>query len=462
MTTKNLAGPSRLAHTSINASTPLRKKRVYRDEDIIDLTTPSPSPPQRRRVLPNPSTPIIIAMESEESSDENIYPPSAPILPPDNVKHPTKPKPIASNYGTTNTKAKSSLQKPATTRSRPTSKPEISNSPLYTYTEYTPRPVVLYLRTEEEVDEALEGLDGPLGFDLEWKVSRGRERPAALVQLSDASMILLIQVTAMPRFPPNLKAVIENPAIPKLGVNIRNDGMKLYRDYGVLARNLVELGALAGAADSRFAAAYNRPIVSLAKVTAWYMHRTLSKGPVRTSDWERPLSREQVQYAANDAHCAIMIYKRIMAIARKENITLDPTSFSSDLAKELEPPPSAAIPESPFEAAATAAAPTAAKPASRATTGLKVKPQHLRAYNLWREGHGLLDICIKLRSRANPLRESTVITYVVTALETDPELPFSMTRLQTLVKGEAGSWHRHRDTILAMGEAGRGQDQAHH
>ena len=71
--------------------------------------------------------------------------------------------------------------------------------------------------------------------------------------------------------------------------------MKLYRDYGILARNLVELGALACAADPRFKAAYNRPIVSLAKVTAWYMHRTLDKGPVRTSDWERPLSREQIQ-----------------------------------------------------------------------------------------------------------------------------------------------------------------------
>ncbi|KZV67369.1 ribonuclease H-like protein, partial [Peniophora sp. CONT] len=452
MTTNFRAGPSRLTRTTNTPVLPIRTKRVYRDEDIIDLTTPSPSPPLRQRALPELP---MIAMESEESSEENRAPSPVLNIAPVNTRRVAKPKPTTSNR---TTKTKSSLQKTTTTtRPKPASNPDMGKMPFYKYSEYTPRPVVLYLRTEQEVDEALEGLDGTLGFDLEWKVSRGRERPAALVQLSDTSMILLIQVTAMPRFPPNLKALIENPAIPKLGVNIRNDGMKLYRDYGVLARNLVELGALACAADTRFAAAYNRPIVSLAKVTAWYMRRTLDKGPVRTSDWERPLSREQVQYAANDAHCAIMIYKRIMSIARAAKVSLDSSTYSSDLMKELEPPPAAPVPVSPFEAAA-AGATAPSKPATRTRTSTSAKPQHLRAYNLWREGHGLLDICIKLRSRTNPLRESTVVTYVVSALEADVQLPFSMTGLQTLVKGEAGGWHRHRDTILAMGEAGRGQD----
>ena len=45
-------------------------------------------------------------------------------------------------------------------------------------------------------------LKGPLGFDLEWSVNlrRGKrpmERRTALVQLSDARMILLVQVSAM-------------------------------------------------------------------------------------------------------------------------------------------------------------------------------------------------------------------------------------------------------------------------
>jgi hypothetical protein len=52
-------------------------------------------------------------------------------------------------------------------------------------------------------------------------------------------------------------------------------------------------------------------------------------------------------------------------------------------------------------------------------------------------------------------REST---YVVNALEEDSSLPFSMKKLESMVKGEASSWHNHQDVILAMGRAGRGND----
>ena len=43
-----------------------------------------------------------------------------------------------------------------------------------------------------------------------------------------------------------------------------DDGKKLFRDYGILAQNLVELGALAMVADP--AAKCRRKMVSLAKV----------------------------------------------------------------------------------------------------------------------------------------------------------------------------------------------------
>ena len=76
---------------------------------------------------------------------------------------------------------------------------------------------------------------------------------------------------------------------------LAGDGMKLFRDYGIIARNLVELGALACAADARFAEIFKRPIVALAKVVAYYLRRTLDKGPVRISAWERiPLTQEQM------------------------------------------------------------------------------------------------------------------------------------------------------------------------
>ncbi|KAI0037019.1 ribonuclease H-like domain-containing protein [Vararia minispora EC-137] len=310
---------------------------------------------------------------------------------------------------------------------------------MYSYQEYIPRPPVVYVRREEEVNEVLEDLSGPLGFDLEWKViNKNGHRvgcPAALVQISDGSIILLIQVTAMERI----------PSIPKLGVNIRNDALKLYRDYGIVARNIVELGALGCAVDPRFASIYDRSIVALAKVVAFYLHRSLDKGPVRTSDWERELTKDQIVYAANDAHCAVMVYRRIMAIARASKVKLHPSTFTSDLAQELESS-STEIHKSLYVTS------TARLPASSA------KRQHFRAYSLWRAGHGLLDICIKMRNAKNPLHDATVITYIVSALAEDPSLPFCMKKLQSLVKGEATSWHSHKDVILAMGQVGRGND----
>ncbi|KAI0040605.1 hypothetical protein FA95DRAFT_1611668 [Auriscalpium vulgare] len=80
----------------------------------------------------------------------------------------------------------------------------------------------------------------------------------------------------------------------------------------------------------------------------------------------------------------------------------------------------------------------------------------MRAYTLWRAGHGLLDICVRLRSAANPLQESTVITYVVQALERDPGLPFEMRALRALVQTEPGSWVRHRDCVARWEAERRG------
>lgn len=77
-----------------------------------------------------------------------------------------------------------------------------------------------------------------------------------------------------------------------------DDGEKLYRDYGILAANLVELGAFAHRADATFARTYARSIVALAKVVAHYTRKTLDKGKVRSSNWEAaPLSEEQITCA---------------------------------------------------------------------------------------------------------------------------------------------------------------------
>ncbi|KAI0800052.1 ribonuclease H-like domain-containing protein [Fomes fomentarius] len=398
--------------------------------------------------------------------------------------------------------------------------------PLYSYKQYRPVPAVVYTQHEEEANDLVQSLKGPIGFDLEWVVifRRGRapaERRTALVQLCDANMILLIQVSAMNKFPQKVKELIENKDVMKLGANIRNDGQKLFRDFGILPANLVELGVLARQADPAFSQHFKRSIVALAKVIERYTGKTLNKGKVRTSDWEAKLSDAQKTYAANDAHCALSAYNNLVAMAKEHEREIKWEECSSDLEKVYRAKIAAAAPappvvdtaspmavreeeeESESETPSTApdaaggsstsgpsvptplartssSASNAAVPptsfyartliyardlpglrpsstsgpsttASTATTtaGAPPRPQHLRAYNLWHHRDlPLHDICAALRSKENPLAESTVISYVVRALQADPSLPYSMDRLKAFVQLEAGSWQRHRQWIL--------------
>ncbi|RPD70687.1 ribonuclease H-like protein [Lentinus tigrinus ALCF2SS1-7] len=397
--------------------------------------------------------------------------------------------------------------------------PEQEGLPLYSFKQYPPAPAVVYTRHEEEANDLVGCLKGPLGFDLEWPVvfRRGRtpmERRTALVQICDSQIILLVQVSAMSKFPQKVKEVIENKDIIKLGANIRNDGQKLFRDFGLLPAGLVELGALARQADPTFSQSFNRSIVALAKVVERYTHKTLDKGKVRTSDWEAKLSQPQITYAANDAHCALVVYKTLMALAKENEREISWAECSTDLREVYQKKTAATV-----AAAATATVPVvatgsvpvtdagataqagssalpatastssttgssaprinsfarrlayasefeppfttvtsqgrASRPGSSASTTLSTtqtqngppRPQHLRAYKMWHQSKmPLRDICAALRSKENPLAESTVISYVVRALQAG--LPYDLEQLKGFVQLERGSWVWHRDWIL--------------
>ncbi|KAI0320390.1 ribonuclease H-like domain-containing protein [Amylostereum chailletii] len=299
---------------------------------------------------------------------------------------------------------------------------------VYSYTDYDPVPTVLYARTEQEADNIVGNLRiGPVGFDLEWRVVLGPKRelieegPAALVQVCDGSTIALLHVKLMKKFPAKLKALIESSSIPKLGVSIRNDAIKLFHDYGVEASNLVELGALAGQADANFRSLYSRPIVALAKVVDFYLQRTLEKPAARQSNWEEELTEDQ---------------RSFIAIAQATNTPLSPEEYTIDLAKELE------APRQP-----------------PAQTGYPALPEHMRAYTLWKNGHGLLDICIRMRNRASPMKESDVLTLIVRALNADASLTFSFERLKRLLLMHSyGLWAKHEACIMRMKNQGRGRE----
>lgn len=66
---------------------------------------------------------------------------------------------------------------------------------------------------------------GHVGFDLEWRPSfvKGEpEHPVALIQIATRDDVYLFQISTMSSFPSQLKALLENPLIMKVGVGIQS------------------------------------------------------------------------------------------------------------------------------------------------------------------------------------------------------------------------------------------------
>ncbi|ORY89405.1 hypothetical protein BCR35DRAFT_300578 [Leucosporidium creatinivorum] len=177
---------------------------------------------------------------------------------------------------------------------------------------------MIYSRDEEEVERVVRGMKGPLGFDLEWEPStrRGVENKTAVVQLCDEETILIVHLAQMKRFPPLLKAVLEDPEIIKLGVQIAGDARKLTRDYpGFAPRGLLELNNVAKTVDpDRFKG--QTGLVGLQKLVGVYLDHYLSKeGGVRMGKWGEELGEEQLYYAANDVFSSLHVFLALQSLA---------------------------------------------------------------------------------------------------------------------------------------------------
>ncbi|KAJ7844389.1 ribonuclease H-like domain-containing protein [Mycena olivaceomarginata] len=334
--------------------------------------------------------------------------------------------------------------------------------PVYDYKTINPAPQMRFTRNEADANKWVAELDqkGPLSVDFEWVVvyRKGGVRPISLVQVADARSILVIQLrtsnSSMARFPLELQRLLENPTVLKSGANILADAKKLFKDYGVMMAGLVELGALARRADPASTDAKvwgnGKRIVALAKLVERYLHQRLRKdNDVRVSNWEDPAlqrNEAQLEYAANDAYCGLQVYNQLIALAKANDITLDPTSTATRVHHaSLVPPPLAS------EASSHETLPPV--PSMLLTPAMEsagVAPQHLRAYRHWALGHRDIDtMCVELaiRPEAGALARGTVVTYVVSAIKHWPSLAYDLGKLRVLIQTDLKSWERHFEWV---------------
>lgn len=100
-----------------------------------------------------------------------------------------------------------------------------------------------------------------------------------------------------------LQEILEDENILKVGVEPAGDASYIARDYGV---------CVASTFDLRFMAVQsNCQSGGLAKLSAEHLNVKLDKNwHIRCSDWEaQNLTKNQLKYAASDAHVAIELFK---------------------------------------------------------------------------------------------------------------------------------------------------------
>jgi ribonuclease D len=191
---------------------------------------------------------------------------------------------------------------------RPT-KEQIRELPLYSGLSLVD---IKIIENESDAAKALKILINEvcLGFDTESKpIFRKGEVSAGptLIQLSTVSKAFLFPT----RFPSALaaaEAILSNPNIKKVGFGIKGDNKELRSKLDINIINTedlsVKLKNLVGEKNS----------IGARAAVAMVLKSRLGKGAQKSNWGNYPLNRNQILYAANDAHSAICTEKSLDSI----------------------------------------------------------------------------------------------------------------------------------------------------
>jgi hypothetical protein len=184
---------------------------------------------------------------------------------------------------------------------------------------------VRLVRSRQDADGALAALlaSDAIGFDTESKPTfqKGEQSTGPhLVQLATDQHAYLFQIGARPIHAPApsgsgdavpsaipgiavLRAVLESPAILKVGFGLGDDLRRLRAKLGIETRNVLDLSTALRRGE--------RNALGAKTAVARFFGKRLQKSrKITTTNWALPrLSDKQILYAADDAHVALRIYR---------------------------------------------------------------------------------------------------------------------------------------------------------
>jgi hypothetical protein len=189
-----------------------------------------------------------------------------------------------------------------------------------------------------------------IGFDIEWKSeqiskSKGPKKNVSLIQVACEDRIALFHLALYPKgdtidelVSPNLKKILEDPEITKVGVAIKSDCTRVRKHLGIDTRGIFELShlnKLVKFSKSRDYSKINKSLVSLAKQVQEHLHLPMNKvTDVRSSDWSRPLDLTQLSYAAADSYAGFQLY-HTLELKRKALNPTPPSPYHAELNKPI-------------------------------------------------------------------------------------------------------------------------------
>ncbi len=158
----------------------------------------------------------------------------------------------------------------------------------------------------EKVSEAVSALcaEAVIGFDTETKPSfrRGHSNNVALLQLSTHTTCYLFRLNMIGMYP-EVRRLLENPDIIKIGVSIHDDFHNLHKLYDMTPQGFIDLQS--------YVKDYDIIDNSLSRIYAILFGKRISKGQ-RLTNWEAPeLTIHQQEYASLDAYACIQIYDHL-------------------------------------------------------------------------------------------------------------------------------------------------------
>ena len=172
---------------------------------------------------------------------------------------------------------------------------------------------VVVANTPEQADAAVAAIRAAgmvVGFDTETRPSfqKGVTYRVSLLQLSAGQTAYLFRLKLMEGIVPSLKALLEDPAVTKVGLSTPDDFHSLRKwDDTLRPQGFVEL--------QQMVTRYGIEEMSLAKIYALLFGKKISKRQ-RLTNWEAPsLTDRQIAYAAFDAVACVQIYEKLSQTA---------------------------------------------------------------------------------------------------------------------------------------------------